>query len=266
MQKIISRILLVLLPGLVLIFSGCQSPKVQLVYDLGNGVQIEFVKIPAGSFMMGSPDNEAGGYMSQSPVRKVEISKPFLMGKFEVTQEQYIAVMGKNPSYFSGLKNPVECVSWYDAQKFCKKLSEITKMQVTLPTEAQWEYAARGESQSRFSFGDSENDLGDYCWYKDNSGDKTHPVGQKKPNKFGLYDMHGNVWEWCQDYYQDSYRNLASKDPKGPSSSTRRLIRGGSWYDSASLCRVANRDTSGPDLRSFSGGFRVCDVVVSGLD
>ena len=172
--------------------------------------------IPSGKFMMGSPKDEKDRLDNEGPQREVTISKAFYMGVYAVTQEQYERIMGENPSYFKGGQNPVETVSWDDAVEFCKKLSQKSSKAVSLPTEAQWEYACRAGSTTRFSYGDDDDKLGDYAWYGKNSGSKTHPVGQKKPNAWGLYDMHGNAWQWCSDWYADTYANANKTDPTGP--------------------------------------------------
>jgi len=171
----------------------------ELVVDLGGGVKLEMVLIPAGEFLMGSPDSDKDAFDYEKPRHRVRITKPFYLGKYLVTQEQWQAVMGNNPSYFAGRrKNPVEQVSWDDCQKFLGKLNGKFgegRGRFQLPTEAQWEYACRAGSRTRFCFGDGEDNLGEYAWFGNNSGiEGTHPVGKKKPNAWGLYDIHGNVW------------------------------------------------------------------------
>ena len=167
--------------------------------------------------------------------------------------------MGINPSNFKGVDVlPVENVSWDDAVEFCRKLSGKEGEKYGLPTEAQWEYACRAGSKTRFSFGDSDSSLGDSAWYSDNSNRTTHPVSQKKVNSFGLYDMHGNVWEWCSDWYGGEYYSSSpGVDPQGPSSGTYRVVRGGSWYYDPRYCRSASRFRVSPVDRSFNLGFRI---------
>jgi formylglycine-generating enzyme required for sulfatase activity len=182
---------------------------------------------------MGSPDSDKGRQVSdEKPQHRVRITKPFYLGKYLVTQEQWEAVMGNNPSHFKGPKNPVEQVSWDDCQQFLRQAQRevgVRGGKFQLPTEAQWEYACRAGSTTRYCFGDDESGLGEYAWYDKNSGNKTHPVGEKKPNAWGLYDMHGNVWEWCQDWYDGGYyANSPTDDPTGPGSN--RVLRGGSWF------------------------------------
>jgi formylglycine-generating enzyme required for sulfatase activity len=221
--------------------------------DLGNGVCMEFVLIPAGTFNMGSPEGEKDRAEDEGPTHQVVMSKPFYLGKYEVTQDQYLAVMGTNPSHFRGRNLPVETISWDDATAFCRKVGG------RLPTEAEWEYACRAGSETRLSYGDDlkYTQLGNYAWYGSNSNKTTHAVGQKKPNSFGLYDMHGNVYEWCQDWYAKSYQNVSGTDPKGPSSGECRVCRGSSWIISASCCRSARRFNCLPrDTLTFVG-FRV---------
>jgi len=234
--------------------------------DLGNGVTMKLVLIPAGKFMMGSPDSEKGHGKNESPQREVTLSKPFYMGVMEVTQIQYEAVMGTNPSHFKSPTNPVDQVSWEDAMEFCKKLSEKTGQTVRLPTEAEWEYACRAGTTTAFSFGSVESALGDFAWYAANSGGTTHSVGQRKPNAWGLYDMHGNLWEWCADCYEDYPKEaVAATDPQGPASGRQRVLRGGSWFNPPDNSRAANRGGNYPHIRSDHVGFRVV-VPVGGVD
>jgi formylglycine-generating enzyme required for sulfatase activity len=228
-----------------------------LILDLGNNVTMKLVLIPAGKFLMGSPEDEKGRENNEGPQHEVTISKPFYMGIYEVTQEQYEQIMGRNLSYFKGAQNPVENVSWDDAVEFCKALSKKTGKTVTLPTEAKWEYACRAGSKTRFGFGHDDGDLGDYAWYTKNSDSKTHPAGQKKPNEWGLYDMHGNVWEWCADWHADSYANANKTDPTGPANGSHRVLRGGTWCNGPGYCRSTIRYGGSPDYRNIINGFRV---------
>ncbi|MCX5671055.1 MAG: SUMF1/EgtB/PvdO family nonheme iron enzyme [Planctomycetota bacterium] len=230
----------------------------ELTLDLGGGVTMKMVLIPAGKFMMGSPDSAQGPIDFEVPQHEVILSKPFYMGVTEVTQAQYQAVMGKNPSEFKGATNPVETVSWNDATEFCKKLSEKAGQAVRLPTEAEWEYPCRAGTQTAFSFGDDLSALGDYAWWDGNSDKTTHPVGQKKPNSWGLYDMHGNVWEWCADWYGE-YPKGPVTDPSGPATGYGgRVLRGGAWYYGGSdYFRCAFRHCHAPTCRDyFFFGFR----------
>jgi len=307
--------------------------------DLGNGVNLEVVLIPAGKFVMGTPEPESpwiggtiagiaglivlilvarllwrafrqrrrpqfslrwlivvvlivgvvqyGGFRcwravqasrnywsGESPAHAVTLTKAFWMAKFLVTQEQYAQVMGTNPSNFEGANLPVEQVSWDDAQEFCKKASTRTAgvspargeaggtPAVRLPTEAEWEFACRAGTTTAYYSGDAEADLGRVAWYGANSGNKTHPVGQKEANAFGLYDMHGNVWQWCQDYWQEQYKPEAAVDPQGPPQGQARVLRGGSWDFDAEYCRSARRRWINPDARNeYFIGFRVVVVV-----
>ena len=228
--------------------------------DLGNNVKLEMVTIPAGSFTMGSDESD---YDDEKPQHQVKLQE-FYLGKYPVTQEQYQAIMGNNPSKFKdNPKNPVELVSWDDAQEFCQKLNQKTGKKYRLPTEAEWEYACRAGTQTRYYFGDDEKQLGEYAWFDKNSDSKTHPVGQKKPNNWGLHDMSGNVWEWCEDPWHDSYANKP-EDIKNngnsiwsDSNESRHILRGGSWdYDSRS-CRSAYRFGSYADYGVYDGGFRL---------
>jgi formylglycine-generating enzyme required for sulfatase activity len=225
-----------------------------------NSIGMEFVLIPAGSFLMGSdPATDENAGIRETPQHRVTISKPFYLGKYEVTQAQWTAVMGNNPSHFKGRSNPVEQVSWDDVQVFIQRLNrQEGHNRYRLPTEAEWEYAARAGTTGAYSFGDDADSLGRYAWYEDNSGDKTHPVGQKEPNAWDLYDMHGNVFEWVLDWYDATYYSRSpGNDPQGPSFGLRRVFRGGSWNGFAEDCRSANRDYGTPGRRISYIGFRL---------
>jgi formylglycine-generating enzyme required for sulfatase activity len=229
-------------------------PKEEFTNSLG----MKFVLIPAGTFQMGSPESEPDRFDNERQ-HQVTISRPFYLQTTPVTQGQWIKVMGNNPSYFRecGEDCPVEQVSWDDAQDFLIKLNQMEKTDnYRLPTEAEWEYACRAGSTNKWCFGDDEVKLGEYAWYDKNSADETHPVGQKKPNAWGLYDMHGNVYEWCQDWYGE-YPAGPVTDPRGPSSREGRVLRGGSWYYLARLTRSAGRAHSYPGFRLNHIGFRV---------
>jgi formylglycine-generating enzyme required for sulfatase activity len=225
------------------------------------------VFIPPGTFRMGSPTNEVDRDVNEGPQTAVTISRGCWMGKYEVTQGEYLAVMGSNPSSFTGDPNrPEEQVTWYNATNYCAALTQrerlagrvATNAVYRLPTEAEWEYACRGWTSTRFSYGDDigYTNLTNYAWYVDNSGDTTHPVGQKLPNPWGLYDMHGNVWEWCQDWYGD-YAGGIAVDPRGPDTGSLRVIRGGGWSGSARYCRSAFRYFNYPGGKDDYIGFRV---------
>ena len=219
-------------------------------FDVGPGVTMKMILIPPGKFTRGEGANRL----------EVTISKPFLMGVTEVTQEQYQAVMGTNPSWFKGATNPVDGVSWNDATEFCKKLSEKTRQTVRhtirLPTDAEWEYACRAGTQTAFSFGDDPAELGDYAWWDGNSAKTTHPVGQKKPNAWGLYDIHGNVLEWCVDWFGEDPKGPVT-DPSGPATGTLRVQRGGSVGNPDDLVfECAVRAGNSPDSRLSVNGFR----------
>jgi formylglycine-generating enzyme required for sulfatase activity len=229
---------------------------------------MKLVLIPKGTFMMGSPESEEGRQKDETQ-HEVTISKDYYLGVTEVTQGQYQKVMGNNPSYFQkrvisksdSSIYPVELVTWEDAVEFCKKLSELPEEKKAgrvyrLPTEAEWEYACRAGSKAAYSFGANSKTLGDYAWFVDNSGEQTHPVGEKKANAWGLYDMHGNVWEWCSDWY-DEYSKGAVSDPSGPSEDVYRVIRGGGWYNVAADCRSAVRYWDDPLDRGKDLGFRL---------
>ena len=210
---------------------------------------LKIVQILEGKFGMGSEDGES----DESPIHKVKLDS-FWISTAPITQEQYKYVMEEDPSYFKGKKDesglPVENVSWKDAMVFCEQLTKMAKGKglYTLPTEAQWEYACRAGTDTRYFSGDKDTDLDKAGWYSGNSQNKTHPVREKMPNKFGLYDMHGNVWEWCFDWYgEDYYKECEGKfieNPTGPETGSRRVLRGGSWNDIEQRCRSACRDYS----------------------
>jgi len=213
------------------------------------------VLCPAGEFMMGSEKGDD----SEKPVHRVRITEPFYMGKYQVTQEEYEKVTGDKPSNFEGKRTPVEWVSWDHCVKFCEALSSKEGPEVRLPTEAQWEYACRAGTTTEWCFGDDESGLAKYAWYDKNSESKTHPVGKLQPNAWGLYDVHGNVWEWCADWYdKDYYGNSPSEDPPGPVPDSFRVLRGGSWYYDALNCRSARRFNDVPAGIINSVGVRVC--------
>lgn len=225
--------------------------------DLGNGVTLELVWIPAGSFLMGSPESEQGRENDEGPQHEVTISAGFWMGKHEVTQEQWVAVMGINSAHFLDRKNPVERVSWNDCQEFIRRLSaKVGGKKFRLPTEGEWEYACRAGGTASFCFGDDTKQLGEYAWIDVNSGGRTRPVGQKKPNAWGLYDMHGNVWEWCQDLHAP-YAPGKQTDPTGAVSGANRVIRGGCWVSLPHCCRSAQRTFDTPDYASQVVGVRL---------
>ncbi len=228
--------------------------------EIVDSIGMRLVLIPTGSFNMGSPEEEAGR-RSNETLHKVTISESFYLGQFEVTQDEYEKVMGTNPSSIKGAKHPVETLCWEDAVSFCKKLSELPEEKAAgrvyrLPTEAEWEYACRASSETPYSFGDSAELLRDHTWYAENSQNQHHPAGQKKSNRWGLYDMHGNVYEWCDDWYDYPSRSVG--DPQGPIRGSERVIRGGSWVvANESHFRSAHRSTYVPTDRSPMLGFRV---------
>jgi formylglycine-generating enzyme required for sulfatase activity len=225
-----------------------EVPK-ELTLDLGNGIHLQGILIPAGTFQMGFQAKDLKHYPSEIPGREVTLSGPFYMGKYPVTQAQWQALMPGDPSRFSGPGHPVDGVSWKDAQAFCRKLAEKTSRPVRLPTDAEWEYACRAGSRTTFYFGNDPNLLPRHAWHEDNSNDTTHPVGQKKPNAWGLYDMCGNVWEWCSDWYEriDDAAPPAI-DPQGPAKSPQgaHVLRGGAWHTRPGYCRSIVRGGNFP--------------------
>ena len=234
-----------------------RPPKAELKRTFTNSIDMKLVLIPAGSFMMGSPSDEPERARTEEQ-HEVTITKPFYLQTTEVTQAQWREIMGNNPSEFKGDDHPVENVSWNDVKDFIRRLNQKEGTnKYHLPTEAQWEYACRAGSTTRFFFGNSATSLGQYAWYRKNSGKRTHPVGGKKPNPWGLYDMHGNVGEWCQDWLGD-YPTGHVTDPKGPSSGKYRVVRGGSRGSFDIYCRSATRTSHfGPDDRHGGIGFRL---------
>ncbi len=217
---------------------------------------MEFVYVSEGSFKMGSDDSDA--YSEEKPVHKVSLNG-FLIGRYPVTQEEWQKIMGSNPSKFNGKNHPVESVSWNDCQEFIDKLNSLSmEGKFSLPTEAQWEFAAQGGNKSRvYKYAGSDH-FDEVAWYEDNSHSVTHDVGLKKENELGLCDMSGNVREWCQDWYDSDYYGISSVDnPQGPSSGSFRVLRGGSWLGNAGFCRSADRDWSSPGYRSANLGFRL---------
>jgi formylglycine-generating enzyme required for sulfatase activity len=236
-----------------------EQERILSLEPITNSIGMKLKLIPAGEFTMGERWTDA---------HQVTLTKPFYLGVYEVTQEEYQKVMGRNPSNFKHARNPVEGVSWEDAVEFCRNLTELTEEKTLgrvyrLPTEAEWEYTCRAGTTTEWSFGDSESQLDDFAWYSRNSGLITHPVGLKKPNAWGMYDMHGNVVEWCSDWYSFRYdidRRVTFFDPRGPVEGSDRVIRGGCWMSVAGLCRSAFRDQASPQNRSFlhmEFGFRV---------
>ena len=220
------------------------------------GVSFNMIKVEGGTFTMGGTPEQGGDPRdNEYPTHQVTLSD-YYIGETEVTQELWQAVMGDNPSTFSGANLPVETISWDDCQTFITKLNQLTGKNFRLPTEAEWEYAARSGQKSRGYKYAGSNTLSDVAWYWENSSSKTHSVKQKQANELGLYDMSGNVWEWCQDWH-GIYGSAAQTNPIGPSSGSSRVVRGGSWIDSASNCRVARRGGSSPGDHGNDFGFRV---------
>jgi len=224
------------------------------VFRVGS-VEFKMIRVEGGSFMMGSPDSDSDAYNNEKPQHRVTLSD-YYIGETPVTQALWQAVMGNNPSSSKGTNNPVECVSWNDCQEFIQKLNRLTGMAFALPTEAQWEYAARGGNKSKGFKYSGSNNIGEVAWYDDNSGNKSHPVKGKRANELGLYDMSGNVWEWCKDRYGD-YSSSSQTNPTGPATGSIRMLRGGCWGSYARHCRVARRSGSDPGDRCNVFGFRL---------
>lgn len=231
------------------------------IANLPGGISMRFARLPAGDFSMGSPSWEAGRASDEGPAHRVTISEPLFMGIHEVTQAQWLAVMGQNPSVFSDDQNqPVEMVSWEDAQEFLRRLNAMhLGGEFRLPTEAEWEYAARAGSTTRFDFGDDPDYrlLAQHAWFYSRAEGQSQSVGLKIPNAWGLYDMHGNVWEWCSDWFAPFADDQSVKDPQGPATGTHRVIRGGSWFNEPEALRSANRHRHAPDSRQTNLGLRL---------
>ncbi len=262
-SKPVAEVKLATTPAIVIPAAAGKPWKV----GLPGNVALDLVWIAPGTFTMGSPATEVGRDANEGPQTQVTLTQGYWLGKYLVTQVQYQAVMGSNPSYFSasGKDMPVEQVSWDDAMVFCQKLTAQEQAAgrlpagyaFTLPTEAQWEYACRAGTTGPYA-----GNLDAMAWYADNSGHTTHPVGRKQPNAWGLYDMHGNVWEWCADWYGGSLLGGSVTDPTGPASGSFRVFRGGGWDVGARDCRSAYRFYGGPGRRSNALGFRL--VLSSG--
>ena len=233
------------------------------------GINMKMIWVEGGDFLMGCTSEQGNCESDEQNVRRVTVDG-FYIGMLEVTQSQWEKVVGTSiyqqwtkadisgiPSRGVGPDYPMYCVSWDEAMEFCRLLSNKTGRTYTLPTEAQWEYAARGGNKNEGAKYAGSNMIDAVAWYTDNSGSSTHIVGSKRANALGIYDMSGNVWEWCKDWYASSYVSYDTNNPVGPSSGSYRVDRGGSWYSSASYCRVALRDHYSPDDRSSSLGFRV---------
>jgi formylglycine-generating enzyme required for sulfatase activity len=237
--------------------SGSSLSGNTITIPVKNGINIEMVKVEAGSFNMGATSEMENPNEDEKPVHRVTLTNNYYVGKYEVTQALWQAVMGSNPSNFKGDALPVEQVSWNDCQDFISKLNAMTGKRFRLPTEAEWEYAARGGKKSRGYQYSGSNTLDDVAWYGDNSGSKTHAVGTKQPNELGIYDMTGNVWEWCQDS-SGSYSSSPQTNPIGAVSGAGRVYRGGSWGNSAGFCcRTSYRGFCIPDNRRYSMGLRL---------
>ena len=238
------------------VLEGAQPESRNRLIQVGN-VQFEMVHVEGGTFRMGATEEQGeDAYDDENPVHRVTLSS-YLIGKHEVTQALWEEVMGSNPSYNKqGGDYPVEHVSWFDCREFIEKLNARTGMQFRLPTEAEWEYAARGGNRGKgykYAGGDNLDEVG---WFIDNSGNLTHPVGRKKPNELGLYDMSGNVWEWCQDWY-GAYSSEAQADPAGPQSGCYRVLRGGGRWNIARRCRVSGRNYDDPGNGDGDYGLRL---------
>jgi formylglycine-generating enzyme required for sulfatase activity len=263
---------LVQLPATNYLWVDTSSPaNGQRFYRAALLAPTNLVFIPPGTFLMGSPTNEPGRSTNEGPQTVVTLTKGFFMAQYLVTQTDYLAVVGSNPSHFTSDTNgPVDFETWVQATNYCALRTQRDTAaglipagtEYRLPTEAEWEYACRALSSTEFYYGEDTNytSLANYAWYSANSGGTTQPVGLKLPNFWGLYDMAGNVFEWCQDWY-GPYSGGSTNDPEGAASGTERVLRGGSWFNSASFCRSAERDSGGPTGSNSNIGFRVVLAV-----
>ena len=236
--------------------SGFSSSGNTITIPVKDGISIDMVRVEAGTFTMGATAEMKNPDVDEKPTHRVTLINDYYIGKYEVTQALWQAVMGDDPSYFKGDNLPVEAVTWDDCQEFIGKLNRITGKTFRLPTEAEWEYAARGGNKSRGYQYSGSNNPSNVAWYDDNSGDKTHAVGTKQPNELGIYDMSGNVWEWCQDWYE-TYSSSSQVNPTGANSGSCRVVRGVSWYNNARDCRLSLRGSNTPDFRSSNLGLRL---------
>ena len=232
----------------------CIGVRAQNLKATVNGAPIEMIEVEGGTFMMGDHMEQRADAL---PLHEVTLDT-YYVGRTEVTQQLWTAVMGYNNSYFKGKYRPVETIDYDEVQAFIIKLNKLTGINFRLLTEAEWEYAARGGSKSQGYKYSGSNTVDDVAWYPSNSSSKTHPVATKAPNELGIYDMSGNVLEWCSDWYSSSYYSSSSQyNPTGPASGSRRVYRGGSWGSSARLCRVSYRDYNGPSYRFYNLGLRL---------
>ncbi|MDK2938525.1 MAG: hypothetical protein PWQ51_689 [Methanolobus sp.] len=254
----------------VILLSGCvadDNTNHDLEHEISNSIGMDFVLIPAGQFYMGSDSTPIVAF--DDPLHEVNIGNDFYMGKYEVTQIQWETVMGTNPSYFKGDKLPVEQVSWNDAREFIRRLNKLENTdKYRLPTEAEWEYACKAGNDTDFSFTNEATDLDEYGWSDSygwcaiNANGTTHPVGEKKANAWGLYDMHGNVWEWVQDSWHDNYENApADGTAWEEENSSDRVGKGGSWMDGPNYCKSAFRGSLDANSTSYVLGFRIVKEI-----
>lgn len=234
------------------------AEKKEPAASIKNSIGMEFLLVPPCE-----PRTDQNVYTDEGTACEMAISKPFYLGKYPVTQKEWKDLMASDPSCFEGDDRPVECVSLNDVQEFVRRLnSKEGDGKYRLPTEDEWEYACRAGTASRYSFGDADSELDGYAWYYRNSGHETHPVGQKKPNPWGLYDMHGNVWEWCHDRYYGIYENsLADASSWVTGSISGPVLRGGSWVNYPKKCRSSYRINFHPNYGHYSLGFRLLRSV-----